>query len=164
MTMFRSVLAAAAATLCLTLPATAHDGVAIKDAYARASSASGAVFLVIENHQTADDRLIAASSDAAMRVELHTHRQSAEGVMQMMEVPEGFVIPGDGSHALARGGDHVMLMGLKAPLNTGDTVSLTLTFERAGTLTVEVPVDNERMGGPMNGMGHAGHGMAPVAD
>lgn len=158
---FKTLLVAAAATLCLTFPAAANDGVQINDAYARASAASGAVFFEIENHQTDDDRLIAASADAvAAKVELHTHKEDANGVMQMMHVPEGFVVPGNGTHALARGGDHVMLMGLKGPLNTGDVISLTLTFERAGVVTVEVPVDNERMGGAMQGgMDHSGHAM-----
>ena len=155
MTPIRPLLAALAATLCLTLPAAAHDGVHINDAYARASAASGAVFFEIENHQTDDDRLISVASDVAERVELHTHKEDANGVMQMMEVPEGFVVPGNGTHALARGGDHVMMMGLKAPLNTGDTMTLTLTFERAGVITVEVPVDNERKAGGMNHSGHA---------
>ena len=157
----RSVLAALAATLCLTLPAAADDGVHIIDPYARASAASGAVFLVIANHQTDDDRLIAASTDAAARTELHTHRQDANGVMQMLEVSEGFVIPGNGEHVLARGGDHVMLMGLARPLNTGDTVTLVLTFERAGVVTVEVPVDNDRK---PEAAGHMGHGMAPKTE
>lgn len=165
MTTLRTLLAAAAATLCLTLPAAAQDGVHIKDAYARASAASGAVFLTIENHQTDEDRLISAASDVAKRVELHTHKEDTNGVMQMMEVPEGFVVPGNGEHALARGGDHVMLMGLNRVLNTGDVVTLTLTFEKAGAVTVEVPVDNERTGGPMGGaMGHMGHDMTPKAD
>ncbi len=154
----KTFLVATAATLCLTLPAAAHDGVHINDAYARASAASGAVFFVIENHQTDDDRLIAASAEAvAEKVELHTHSQDANGVMQMKPVPEGFVVPGNGEHALARGGDHVMMMGLKAPLNTGDTISLTLTFERAGVVTVEVPVDNDRKPAATGGMDHSGH-------
>ena len=156
----KTFLVAAAATLCLTLPAFAHDSVHINDAYARASAASGAVFLEIENHQTADDRLLTVGTDAAERAELHTHKESADGVMQMMEVPEGVVVPGNGTHALARGGDHVMLLGLKAPLKTGDVITLTLTFEKAGAVTVEVPVDNERTGAaPKVGMDHSGHKM-----
>ena len=160
MTMLRFRLVAAAAALCLTLPAThaaAHDGVHINDAYARASAMSGAVFFEIENHQTDDDRLLSVASDAAERVELHTHKSDANGVMQMMAVPEGFAVPGNGTHALARGGDHVMLMGLKGPLVTGDTVSLTLTFERAGVVTIDVPVDNERTGDAAGAMDHSGH-------
>ena len=160
----KTFLVAAAATLCLTLPALADDGVRISDAYARASTASGAVFFVIENQQTEDDRLIGVASDVAERVEMHAHSEDANGVMTMGEVPQGFVVPGNGSHALGRGGDHVMLMGLKAPLNTGDVVPLTLTFERAGVVTVEVPVDNERTDAAMKGMDHSGHAMPAPAN
>lgn len=156
---FKTYLVAAAATLCLGLPASAHDGVHINDAYARASAASGAVFFVIENHQTEEDRLIGVASDAAERVEMHAHSEDANGVMMMGKVPGGFVVPGNGSHALARGGDHVMMMGLRAPLKTGDVVPLTLTFEKAGVVTIEVPVDNERTGVEGGSMDHSGHTM-----
>lgn len=161
----KTFMVAAAATLCLTIPALASDGVRIDDAYARASAASGAVFFVIENHQTDDDRLIGVASDVAERVGMHAHSEDANGVMTMGEVTGGFVVPGNGSHALARGGDHVMLMGLKSPLKTGDVVTLTLTFERAGVVTVEVPVDNERTDDPaMNAMDHSGHAMPAPAN
>lgn len=128
-------------------PALAAD-ITITDAYARAStpmSKSGAAFMVLHNSGTAEDRLIAAATDAAARAELHTHIDAGGGVMQMREDEDGFPVPAGGSHALARGGDHVMLMGLTRALEQGDTITLTLTFERAGEVTVEVPVDLERM-------------------
>lgn len=136
-----------AAVLAFAAPALAQDAVHVVDPYARAMGANartGAAFMVIENHAATDDRLIAAVSDVAERVELHTHKADANGTMKMMEVPEGFVVPAHGSHALARGGDHVMLLGLKRSLAHGDTFSLTLTFEKAGEMTVEIPVDLER--------------------
>jgi copper(I)-binding protein len=148
---------ALAALACLALPALAHDGLHIDNAFARASAQSAAVFMTITNHGTADDRLIAARTDAADLVELHTHSQDADGVMQMLPVPEGFVIPAGGEHALARGGDHVMLMGLTRPLGDGDSLTLILTFEHAGEVTVAVPVDNARKADP----GHEGHGTSP---
>lgn len=144
----------------LAFPAFAHDGFAVRDAYARASSPaarSGAVFMVIENHRTIDDRLIAVSTDAAQRAELHTHLSDVQGVMRMVEVEDGIPIPAGGEHALARGGDHVMLLGLTRPLTDGDTVTLTLVFERSGELTVEVPVDDARMDANAHG-GQAPHG------
>lgn len=140
-------LSTAALAATLALPAYGADTITISDAYARASSAmasSGAAFMVIENHGDEDDRLIAASSEAAERVELHTHRETEDGVMQMMEVEEGFAIPARGRHALERGGDHVMFMGLRAPFEHGATVTLTLTFEVAGDQVVDIPVDLER--------------------
>jgi copper(I)-binding protein len=58
---------------------------------------------------------------------------------------------------LARGGDHVMFMGLNEPFADGDTVAVTLVFEHAGEVAVEIPVDLNRK--PTHGGGHgAGHG------
>ena len=140
-------MAALAAALSLCAPvALAHDGVHVHDPYARsaAGAASGAAFMVIDNHGAADDRLIAARSDIAARVELHTHEQDAQGVMRMIHVEEGFVIPAGGEIALERGGKHVMFLGLHQPLETGDVVPLTLVFENEGEVMLEVVVDNER--------------------
>lgn len=136
------------------------EGIVVEDAYARASTPtakSGAAFMVLMNTSDQDDRLVAAKSDVAARVELHTHREIADGVMKMMEVEEGFAIPAGGTHMLARGGDHVMFMGLNEPFADGDTVAVTLVFEHAGEVAVEIPVDLNRK--PTHGGGHgAGHG------
>lgn len=147
--MNRLLTVMAACAVCvplLSMPAFAHDGVHINNAYARVMGkigASGAVFFEIENHQDEDDRLISAASDVAAKVELHTHKEE-NGVMQMRHVPDGFVVPALGFYTLARGGDHVMLMGLNAELKNGDMIDLTLTFERAGEVQVQVIVDNDR--------------------
>jgi hypothetical protein len=157
------ILAACAALLSLPASALAHDGPHVVDPYARVGqTGSGAVFLVIENHSESPDRLIAATSDVAERVELHTHKADANGVMQMLEVPEGFAVEGKANRALARGGDHIMLLGLTRPLQDGDSFDLTLTFERGETITVTVPVDNTRKTAGHStdhGAGHStGHG------
>ncbi|MCB1332234.1 MAG: copper chaperone PCu(A)C [Roseivivax sp.] len=146
---YKTVLAALMAAT-LAMPAFAE--IKVSDPYARASTAmatSGAAFLVIENTGPEDDRLIAARSDIADRVELHTHKEDANGVMQMLEVKEGFAVPAGASHALARGGDHLMFLGLKRPMEHGATVAVTLTFEKAGEMAIEIPVDLERR--PMHG-------------
>jgi copper(I)-binding protein len=177
MTRFQTLVAAATAAL-LSFPAFAHDGVRITDAYARSMGgigASGAIFFLMENHAMEDDRLIGAASDVAQKVELHTHKAGADGVMQMMHVPEGFPIAAMESHALERGGDHVMLMGLTRDLKDGDIISLTLTFERSGDQVIEVPVDNARkpgamahdmgaMNGAADGTMPKGHNMAAMVD
>ncbi|WP_372886903.1 copper chaperone PCu(A)C [Shimia sp.] len=155
---FKTFATAAVAAITLALPALADSMIMIGDPYARVSSASansGAAFLSIANHGDEDDRLIAASSDAAKRVELHTHKENAEGVMRMMHVPGGFAVPAGGSHQLMRGGDHVMMMGLTRALEHGDMVTVTLVFEKAGEIVVEVPVDLERK--PMHGKMNHGH-------
>lgn len=136
------------------------EGITLRDAYVRVSGAmakSGAAFMVIENAGAEADRLVAARSDVAAKVELHTHKHGADGVMQMVEVPEGFAIPAGGAHELARGGDHVMFLGLTRPLAQGDVVQVTLSFEKAGDVAVEIPVDLTRdTGGMMPGAGHGG--------
>ncbi|MCE8547199.1 copper chaperone PCu(A)C [Ruegeria pomeroyi] len=145
---------AAAATLTLATAAWAGETIVVDDAYARASGANakaGAAFMMIRNTGAEDDRLVDARSDVAAKVELHTHKINDQGVAQMMHVPEGFDIPAGGMHALARGGDHVMFMGIKAPFEQGALVPVTLVFEKAGEIEVEIPVDLERQDG---GHGH----------
>lgn len=140
-------LAAAIAATLLAAPVLAAD-ISIEEAYARASNPkAGAAFMMIRNNGDTDDRLISVASDAAARVELHTHKDMGDGVMKMMHVEEGFAIPGGGMHALARGGDHIMFMGLTEPFEQGEMVTVTLTFEQAGEMVVEIPVDLERQTG-----------------
>jgi copper(I)-binding protein len=142
------------AAMALTaLPALAGDmQIMIKDPYARSGAKSGAAFFMIMNHGNEDDRLIAARSEAAPRVELHTHIEDANGVMKMREIEGGIEIPAGEMHALKRGGDHVMFMGLEAPFEQGAEVTVTLTFEKAGDVEVAIPVDNDRKDA------HGGHG------
>jgi copper(I)-binding protein len=159
---FKSTLLAGVAALSFAFPAFA-DGIMIHDPYARASammSQSGAAFMEIMNQTDTDDRLIAARSDVAQRVELHTHLEDDNGVMRMVEVEEGFAIPAGGSHALARGGDHVMFLGLNQPFEHGDEIEVTLVFEQAGEMTVTIPIDLERnpMRQQMQGHGQMNHG------
>ena len=132
----------AAALALITSPVLAQ--VQITDAYARSTGASGAVCLTITNPDATDDRLLSATTDAAGMAMLHTSVMDANGVMSMPEMPGGVVIPAGGSHALARGGDHLMLMGLTRPLAEGDTLRLTLMFERAGAVNLDVVIDNKR--------------------
>jgi copper(I)-binding protein len=135
------------AAVAALLPMSAFAGdISINDAYARAGSPmakAGAAFMEIVNGGTEDDRLVAASTDVAMKVELHTHVMDG-GVMQMREVEGGFVIPAGGSHMLERGADHVMMMGLKQALEHGKEITLTLVFEKSGPMTIVVPIDLER--------------------
>jgi copper(I)-binding protein len=122
------------------------DNIMVMDAYARVASKvakSGAAFMMIHNHSDQEDRLVAAASDVAKRVELHTHLKE-NGVMKMTKLEDGMIIPAGGMHALKRGGDHVMFMGLTRSLEHGDMIEVTLTFEHAGDVTMTVPIDLER--------------------
>lgn len=155
---FKTTVFAAVAAAALAMPAFA-EGIMVQDPYARASSMmsnSGAAFMMIMNHTGQDDHLVSASSDVAERVELHTHKEDENGVMRMIHVEEGFDLPKDGMIAMERGGKHVMFLGLNHALEQGEVVELTLTFEKAGDVTVEVPVDLDRK--PMHGNMQMNHG------
>ena len=157
--MFRTFALTAISSISLCFPALAGD-IKITDAYARSATPSapaGAAFLIIENHGAEGDRLIGAASDAARQVQLHTHDEDDQGVLRMLHVEEGFELPAHGKIAMQRGGDHVMLMGLNGPLKQGESVSLTLIFENAGEMQIDVPVDLERKAEHGHGHGH-GHG------
>lgn len=161
---FTKTILAAATACALAIPAFA-DGIMIKDPYSRSAgptAKTGAAFFGIVNHTDQDDRLIGVTSDIAKRVELHTHIESAEGVMQMRKVEGGFPVEAGGMHMLQRGGDHVMFMGLNNPMLQGEVVTVTLTFEHAGDITVEIPVDLERK--PAEGGMKMDHDMPKAAD
>lgn len=107
--------------------------------WARASAiANSAAYMVITTKGDAPDRLVAASSPVAATVELHTHVVEGD-VMRMRPVKAIDIDPGAPA-VLAPGGLHVMLMGLKGPLEEGKRFPLTLTFEKAGPVTIDVPV------------------------
>ncbi|MCG8357738.1 MAG: copper chaperone PCu(A)C [Kiloniellales bacterium] len=127
----------------LATPATAQDGKAsimLHKPWARASMANrpAAAYLMIDNRGDQADRLVAAATPAAGRVELHTHIMEGD-VMKMRQV-EAIEVPAGDSVALEPGGLHIMLFDLDPPLKEGDSFPLTLTFEKAGALTATVAV------------------------
>ena len=127
--------------------AESHSPILVTDAYARASTPNakaGAAFLILENTSDEADRLISVKSPVAARIELHTHIDAGNGVMQMREVEDGFTVPPGGSRTLKRGGDHIMLMGLREPLLDGVSITATLVFEKAGEMEIRIPVDLQR--------------------
>ncbi|MBR0680799.1 copper chaperone PCu(A)C [Roseomonas eburnea] len=135
-----------------TLPALAHDytagDIAIGNPWTRAASANGngAGFMTLRNRGTQPDRLLSAASPAARVVELHTHVREGD-VMRMRPVAD-IPVPAGGMAELRPGGLHVMLIGLTAPLQQGARVPLTLRFERAGDVQVELTVESAGARGP----------------
>jgi copper(I)-binding protein len=145
--MKRSFIAAAAVIAAvLTAPAFAQHykvgDLRVDQPWARATPGqvpNGAVYLTLTNEGATADRLVGASSPTAKHAGLHSHSME-EGVMKMRPVKAMEVVPGSPT-VLKPGGLHIMLMGLKAPLKEGERFPVTLTFERAGSLEVEVMVE-----------------------
>jgi copper(I)-binding protein len=95
------------------------------------SMPSSAAYLSITNHGAMADRLLTAESNLARKTELHT-MEVTNGVMKMRQIDGGINIPVGKTIQLAPGGFHVMLIGLKAPLNADENYQVTLVFEKAG--------------------------------
>jgi copper(I)-binding protein len=127
--------------LALAAPAYAQEGpIHVADAKARptAPGGIGVVYLIVMNHGTADDDLTGLTTPVADKAEMH--RTADRNGISHMEAVADVPVKAMGSVAFAPGGLHVMLMGLKQPLKLGDSFPLTLTFAKAGPVTVTVAV------------------------
>ena len=121
--------------------------IVISDAYARSAgplAKAGAAYMKIMNHSDESDRLIGVQSDIAKKTELHTHLKDDNGVIRMVRIDEGIEIGSMKEHRLVRGGQHIMFMGLKEAFKTGKIIPVTLFFEIAGEVGVEIVVDQAR--------------------
>lgn len=110
------------------------------------SAQTGAAFMAIHNHGGLDDALIDVRSPAARLVELHSHSLNDAGVMSMGHVTDPVPLPAGGEILLNRGGLHIMFMGLAAPFADGRLIPVTLVFDHAGEVQIEVPVDQSQFG------------------
>ena len=151
--------AAPAAAQVANVGDLAIDAPMLREAPPAAPVAGG--FLTITNAGDADDALVSASvaADVAGEVQLHEMAMSG-GVMTMREVEGGIRVPAGETVALAPGGLHLMLMDLASPLVAGEARAVTLTFERAGSVTLDFPVmtlEAVRAAGQAEA-GHGGHG------
>ncbi len=145
----------AAGTLLAALPplAQAHGsrqgGLVIDHAYALPTppgARTAAVYLRrLANQGPAADRLLGAETPVASRAAWHHSTLDERQVMRMQEVPV-MELPAGFDRALRHGGEwHLMLEGLRAPLRDGDRFELTLRFERAGAVKVQVWVQQPRV-------------------
>lgn len=91
-----------------------------------AESGMTAAFGVLANSGTEDIQVIAAASPAAETVQLHETTAGADGSFAMAETAKGFTVPAGGEFVLEPGANHLMLMGLKAPVLPGDDISFSL--------------------------------------
>lgn len=121
--------------------AQADDVIQVKDPWARETPpgvSHGAAYMTLVNEGGVKDRLIGARSGVANVAELHTHLME-DGVVKMRGL-EGVNVPPGTPVVFEPGGLHIMLIELKEPLEAGERFPLTLEFERAGDMTVEVEV------------------------
>lgn len=100
-------------------------------------------YLMVANTGADEDKLVSATSPRAARVEIHQMSKMGE-TMKMRQVKNGLTVPAGSAVVLEKGGLHLMFMDIDAPFADGETVPVTLTFEKAGkvelTLAVKPPV------------------------
>jgi periplasmic copper chaperone A len=142
--------AAGTALLGLILSTTAHahgssaGDVSIGHPYATPSvpgASNGAAYIAnLENTGKQTDRLLRVSTPVAERSEMHTMTIDAGGVMRMREIAEIQLAPGAAIKMRPGEGAHFMLIGLKQPLNEGESFPMTMEFEHGGKSTVQVVV------------------------
>lgn len=134
-----------AALLCLSsFAAIAHDytlgDITINHPWARATppkAVNSGVFMQLTSKSA--DQLLFASSEMADKAEVHEMKM-VDGVMKMRQLPTGVELAPNQSVKLAPGSFHIMLFGIKQVLKEGDQFPLTLTFAKAGKITVDVKV------------------------
>jgi len=121
--------------------AATSSGLQVRNAYVRGlppGVANTAAYMTLENNSDTDLVLTGAETPAAKSASLHATVKRAGGMT--MEHVMSATIPTKGSLELKTGGLHLMLMGLKRSLGSGDTVRLTLKFEDGFVQTMDVPV------------------------
>ncbi|TGP23526.1 MULTISPECIES: copper chaperone PCu(A)C [unclassified Mesorhizobium] len=104
-------------------------------------------YFTVTNKGSSPDRLLSISSEISDKAELH-EMGVKDGVMTMRPVSGGLEIPAGGKVELKPGAYHLMFVGLKRQPKQGEKFAATLTFEKAGSVSVEFAVEGMgEMGG-----------------
>ena len=121
--------------------ALAND-ILVIDAFARASATpnpmSGAAYISVQNNSAEADRLVAISAVGVGSIMLHETVMT--GDVSKMNETAAQNIPPQGALTMKPGGLHLMLMEMEKPLRKGESLTVVLTFEKAGALEVVVPI------------------------
>ena len=138
---------AAALLLALSLSNQTHaqtstNTITVEQAWARATprgALTGAAYMTLINKGASADRLLSATTPMADHVQFHKQTED-NGVSRMREIK--VVELERGTKVIFKPGEmHMMIVGLKQPLKEGQTFPLTLQFEKAGHVDVNVPIE-----------------------
>ena len=122
---------------------TARIGdIAIEGAWTRQTpprATVGGAYMTLRNEGAEDDVLLGGTVAFAERLEVH-EMAVADGVMTMRMLPDGLPVPAGETVSLEPGGLHVMFIGIKETPMEGGTVDVTLSFAKAGEITLSLPI------------------------
>ncbi|MBB3741818.1 MULTISPECIES: DUF1775 domain-containing protein [unclassified Rhizobium] len=99
----------------------------------------GGGFFTVKNNGQTDDRLVSVSSPASGEVQIH-EMETKDNVMRMRQLKDGIAIAAGETVKLEPGNLHLMFQKVKTPFKQGDTVPVTLTFEKAGKVDLVLQV------------------------
>ena len=144
-----------------------HSSIEVAQPWTRATppgAGAGGGFVTLTNHGDGDDMLLGATSPITERVEIHIMEMDGD-VMRMAPLPGGIELPAGGSVTLAPGGLHLMLMELDSPIVEGEPVPVTLEFQHAEPMEIELrvlpvgesPEGHHHESGHSHGHNHAAH-------
>lgn len=151
-TLIRAALAATLVSIAVPVLAQSHDthaaeitagDLTLSGAFTRATLPNAPVgggYVTIINNGDEADRLVAAESPFSPDVQIH-QMAVVNDVMEMNELEDGLEIPAGETVTLAPGGLHLMFMDISEPFVEGETVPVTLTFEKAGEVEIELSVE-----------------------
>lgn len=129
-----------------TDPEAATSTIAVDDAWVRATDGPmTASFGVLRNSGDTDLTVVSAATSASDMTELHEVVME-DGEMVMKEKDDGFVVPAGGEHVLEPGADHVMIMDLQQPVEPGEEVDITLTFDDGSEVSYTAQVRQAEVG------------------
>jgi|FEC22Drversion2_1045045.scaffolds.fasta_scaffold00752_15 periplasmic copper chaperone A len=123
-------------------PAASGGGVRLSEPWALPDSmvaAQAAGCLTIANTGAEADRLVSAHCPLAERTEIHGIKVVGADI-RMRPLPDGLPIPPDYTTTLKPRGYHLLLQGLSKPLTSGARLPVTLSFEKAGEVAIELVV------------------------
>ncbi len=127
-------------------PAPAHDykagDIRIGHPWTRATppaSRTGAGYMKLTNTGTAPDRLVGAASPIVGRAEIHATEMDGT-VMKMRQLADGLALPAGQTVELKPGGIHIMFPELSGPIEKGKRIPVTLVFEKAGRVDVDMEI------------------------
>lgn len=130
----------AAATTAVT-PAAVKGDISIENPFARATTNDvSAVYMTIRNGGTTADKLVSAKIDTAIAGTVEVHETITEGATSKMQKVAGIDVPAKGTAELKSGGYHIMLLNVKREIKEGETLDVTVVFEKAGEITVKTKV------------------------
>ncbi len=142
----------------MTSPVVTVGALELSGGFTRATLPNAPVgggFLTITNTGTEADTLLSAASPVAGEVQLHEMKMEGD-LMKMQQLAGGIPLPSGETVTLAPGGLHLMFMQLKTPFVEGESVPVTLNFEKAGTVELMLMVGSPAARDA--GMNHSQHG------